>query len=121
MRPAADRKSGRDARLRPESSPVLFSFLGDIENARYFEYFMRTAKAHLEEFAPSTAQKNINIAILETVLIPLPPLAEQRRIVAKVDKLMEVCDWLEEQINSAQTETRRFFEAVLHEALGPAP
>ena len=31
------------------------------ENARYFEYFVRTAKANLLEFAPATAQKNINL------------------------------------------------------------
>ena len=30
------------------------------ENARYFEYFVRTVKANLLEFAPATAQKNIN-------------------------------------------------------------
>jgi type I restriction enzyme S subunit len=65
------------------------------ENARYFEYFVRTAKANLLEFAPATAQKNINLEILTSVLIPLPPLAEQHRIVAKVDELMALCDRLE--------------------------
>src|SRR5207248_9312825 len=48
-------------------------------NARYFEYFIRTAKSDLLEYAPATAQKNINVAILSAVLIPLPPIAEQRR------------------------------------------
>jgi type I restriction enzyme S subunit len=42
-------------------------------NARYFEYFIRTAKANLLEFAPATAQKNLNLEILTQVLIPLPP------------------------------------------------
>src|SRR5271166_4431295 len=65
------------------------------ENARYFEYFVRTAKANLLEFAPATAQKNINLEILTSVLIPLPPLTEQHRIVAKVDELMALCDRLE--------------------------
>jgi type I restriction enzyme S subunit len=65
------------------------------ENARYFEYFVRTAKANLLEFAPATAQKNINLEILTQVLIPLPPLAEQHRIVAKVDELMKLCDRVE--------------------------
>jgi type I restriction enzyme S subunit len=65
------------------------------ENARYFEYFIRTAKANLLEFAPATAQKNINLEILTQVLIPLPPLAEQHRIVVKIDELMALCDRLE--------------------------
>jgi type I restriction enzyme S subunit len=50
-------------------------------NARYFEYFIRTAKADLLECAPATAQKNINLEILNAILIPLPPLVEQYRIV----------------------------------------
>lgn len=90
------------------------------ENARYFEYFVRTAKANLLEYAPATAQKNINLEILAQVLIPLPPLAEQNRIVAKVDELMAVCDQLEAQITQTQQDSRRFLEAVLQEALSPA-
>jgi type I restriction enzyme, S subunit len=88
-------------------------------NARYFEYFVRTAKANLLEFAPATAQKNINLEILNSVLIPLPPLAEQQRIVAKVDELMALCDQLETQLNTTEADSRRLLEAVLHEALAP--
>lgn len=90
------------------------------QNARYFEYFVRTAKANLLEFAPATAQKNINLEILNAVLIPLPPLAEQHRIVTKVDELMVLCDQLEAQINTTEIDSRRLLEAVLHEALAPA-
>ena len=67
-------------------SVVGFIPLAEFEDAKYFEFFMRTAKAHLEEVAPSTAQKNINIGILEQVLIPIPPFAEQRRIVARISR-----------------------------------
>lgn len=55
---------------------------------------MRTAQAHLEQFAPSTAQKNINLAILDELLIPLPPLAEMRCIVDRVELLLTLCDSL---------------------------
>jgi len=43
--------------------------------------------------------------------------AEQHRIVAKVDELMAVCDQLEAQLTTTQTNSRRLLEAVLHEAL----
>ena len=49
----------------------------------------------------------------------LPPLAEQHRIVAKVDELMALCDRLEAQLTTTQTENLRLLEAVLHEALVP--
>ena len=90
------------------------------ENGRFFEYFVRTAKANLTEFAPATAQKNINLGILEMVLIPLPPLAEQHRIVAKVDALMALCDQLESSLTTGTTTRSRLLEALLHKALEPA-
>jgi len=49
--------------------------------------------------------------------IPLPPLAEQKRIVAKVDELMTVCDQLEKQLTAAHTGNQRLLEAILHESL----
>lgn len=55
-----------------------------------------------------------------SVVLPLPPLAEQQRIVAKVDELMALCDRLEAQLTTTQNESRRLLEALLHEALAPA-
>jgi type I restriction enzyme, S subunit len=85
--------------------------------ARYFEYFIRTAKANLLEYAPATAQKNINLGILNAVLIPLPPLAEQQRIVVRIDELMALCDRLESQINTTQSNSQKLLESLLNEAL----
>ena len=73
-----------------------------IGDSRYFLWFMKTARQELLRFAPSTAQKNINLEILEAVQIPLPPLAEQRRIVAKVDELMALCDRMKEYLREAR-------------------
>ena len=66
------------------------------------------------------AQPNINAKNLSAILIPLPPLAEQNRIVTKVEELMLLCDQLETQLKTIQTENRRLLESVLHEALAPA-
>jgi type I restriction enzyme S subunit len=49
--------------------------------------------------------------------LPIPPLAEQHRVVAKVDELMALCDHLEAQLTTTQTESRHLLDAVLHEAL----
>jgi type I restriction enzyme S subunit len=52
--------------------------------------------------------------------IPIPPLAEQHRIVARVDELMVLCDQLEAQLTTTEADSRRLLEAVLHEALHQA-
>ncbi|MTW21392.1 restriction endonuclease subunit S [Allochromatium palmeri] len=57
---------------------------------------------------------------LSKLTFPLPPIAEQHRIVAKVDELMAVCDQLEAHLSITHTDNRRLLEAVLHDALAPA-
>ena len=45
------------------------------KNIEIFVYhYLKLAKADLERFAPATAQKNINLGILNALLIPLPPI-----------------------------------------------
>lgn len=62
----------------------------------------------------------INQGVLKALPIPIPPLAEQHRIVAKVDALMALCDRLETALTTADTTRTRLLEALLHEALEPA-
>ena len=64
-----------------------------------------------------TAQPTIPLRPLRNFLVLLPPLAEQHRIIAKVDELMALCDRLETQLTTTQTENRRLLETVLHDAL----
>ncbi|MBN1070761.1 restriction endonuclease subunit S [Clostridium botulinum] len=40
----------------------------------------------------------VGVAVLKQMLIPVPPLSEQKRIVEKVDSLMALCDELEKII-----------------------
>jgi type I restriction enzyme, S subunit len=66
-----------------------------------------------------TAQPTIALHPLRNFLVPLPPLDEQHRIVAKVDKLMALCDRLEVSLTAADGARRRLLEALLMEALAP--
>ena len=75
------------------------------------------ARAELVERAYGAGKPGLNLDNIRFLRIPLPPLAEQQRIVAKVEELMALCDRLEVQLTTAQTESRRLLEAVLHEAL----
>jgi type I restriction enzyme, S subunit len=64
--------------------------------------------------------QNLNQSILLNLVFGLPPLAEQHRIVAKINELMAICDQLECQLDTAQTASHRLLEVVLHEALALA-
>ncbi len=62
---------------------------------------------------------NINTDYLNKMLIPLPPLAEQHRIVAKLDELMRYCDALEASIQASRVQNEGLLQQVLREALEP--
>ena len=70
-----------------------------------------------EASGTSLSMKNVSRGVIYALAVPLPPLAEQHRIVTKVDELMALCDRLEAQLTTTQTESRRLLEAVLEEAL----
>jgi type I restriction enzyme S subunit len=66
------------------------------------------------------AYKGLNLGILREFPVPIPPIAEQHRIVAKVDELMALCEKLEASLAEGEQTRSKLLEAVLHEVLEPA-
>ena len=66
----------------------------------YVEFFIRTAREGLDRFASATAQKNINLEVLEAVAVPIPPLTEQLRIVADVDRRLSLLRGIEAEVDT---------------------
>ncbi len=95
----------------PDSVVAFISI--DESLSKFVKVFIDIAKQHLEHFAPSTAQKNINLGIINDLAFPLPPLAEQHRIVAKIDQLMTLCDELEKQIDIANSKKTNLLNSVM--------
>lgn len=59
--------------------------------------------------------QNLNQSILAKMPVGVPPLAEQRRIVAKVDQLMALVGELETQLTSTRATAAKLMEAVVAE------
>jgi type I restriction enzyme S subunit len=70
---------------------------------RYFEKLNATEE--INKYRKGVGISNMSGKALASIPIPLPPLAEQKRIVAKVDELMALCDQLEAQ--QQERDTRR--------------
>lgn len=78
-------------------------------NRHYFLLLLRSTplRAYLAGKAVGTTMVNLNHNILKNARLAIPPLAEQHRIVAKVDELMALCDQLEIQLTTTQSDSRR--------------
>jgi type I restriction enzyme S subunit len=75
-----------------------------------------------EYFAGSSKQTtnlaSINMTQLKHFPIPVPPIIEQKRIVAKVDQLMVLCDEFEAKLDQAQQHSKKLMEATVRQLLG---
>ena len=93
---------------------VLTPFL-DMD-CKLFTYFMRSHYFQNEVItrAPKTTLPILSKGKWELIPFPLPPFEEQRRIVAKVDQLMALCDDLEAKLKQSQTDGGILMEAVVH-------
>ncbi len=87
-----------------ESSPV-----------QYLMYLLKSKDAfnYAASVATGIAQKTVPLTGLRKMPIPIPPLAEQHRIVAKIDRLMEFCDRLEETIEATKIKQTDLLNAVM--------
>lgn len=123
------------ARSRVDRHDILFAMIGSIgnpvlvdtdlafsvKNVALFKYyapdlacpqflllFLRTAVAGMKERAFGAVQSFVSLGQLRSCVIALPPLAEQSRIVTRVQELMQLCDALEAKVT---------LEAQQHETL----
>ncbi len=85
--------SNSDKGAIASSLVLLKSYYNDF----YIEYLVSYLKSpmitfEIQKYLNGTAQPNLSAENLANFLIPLPPLEEQKRIVAKVDELMQVCE-----------------------------
>jgi type I restriction enzyme S subunit len=68
----------------------------------------------------ATHTNKLNLGDLRTRRLPVPPRAEQRRIVEKLGELMSLCDRLEVALASGDRLRRRLLDSLLAEALAPS-
>jgi type I restriction enzyme S subunit len=62
---------------------------------------------------------SLSVGKIKKIPFPLPPLAEQHRIVAKVNELMSLRDQVEARLANAADTRRRLLDALVAEALAP--
>ena len=75
----------------------------------------------IAKYDNGSAQPNLSAANVKKYLLPLPLLAEQRRIVAKVEQLMALVDELETQLAACRATAANLLSALVAELTNPMP
>lgn len=100
----------------------LHCFIPIVENmSMYLIYGIKLLNEEVAKNAIHTTIKYLNKTKIESIPIPLPPLSEQQRIVAKLGELMGYCDALEASIKESRQQNELLLQQVLREALEHEP
>ena len=138
-------KDGEGSRTKLKANDLLISITGDVGNLgripenfgdayinqhtcllrfvsqcrnRYFPEIMRSPMAAMQFNAPQRGIKNsFRLGDLDHMVIPLPPLPEQHRIVTKIDELMALCDQLKSRITQASQLQKKLSDGVVEQAI----
>jgi len=98
-----------------------FISLSSLINREYFVKVFSSgySRSYLSGFSVGETMDNLNHRILNSYPLPLPPLAEQERIVAKLEELIKSCDELEANVRESMANADRLLQTALKEALEP--
>jgi|GEM_PF-3207336 len=85
-------------------------------NQKFVFTFLKSQVECFKQIAQGGAQSFVSLSLIRNYVLPLPPLAEQQRIVEKVDRLMVLCDELEQEIVNAKRYASQLMEALLQQS-----
>ena len=95
---------------------LAFKFNQELLNKHFLYYLLLSQQNYYESNASGTGVRNLNINRVSNMPLPIPPLAEQKRIVEKTDQLMKLCDELTEGITENERNVGLLMETILKEA-----
>lgn len=105
-----------DAATNQACATISF-FLNDFYLKKFVKLFFQKIYDEIRELAQGGAQPNLNMGKIRSTIVPLPPLAEQKRIVKKLEEVMNLCDELKTTITDNQTYTDQLLQVALKDAL----
>lgn len=107
--------------LAPNVAKIeIYNKYENIDN-KYIMYYLlsKTGKKEIFKFLKATAQPSLSMDTIREIYVPIPPLAEQKRIVAKVDELMKIYEELEKENNIVQKLSSELFQSVMQKCFAP--
>jgi type I restriction enzyme S subunit len=92
-------------------------FVPEEVETKYLFYFLLHHRRELVKKGAGGAQPNISQGIVRDIKVPLPPLPEQRRIVARIEELFSRLDAGVAALHQAKAQLQRYRQSVLTAAV----
>ncbi len=94
---------------------IRFKALEGIAESKFIELFLKSGDywRAISEISAGIAIPNVNASKLSELVVPLPPLKEQRRIIAKAEELLAKVDTGQTRLVKIPVILKRFRQAVL--------
>ncbi|MDO8953520.1 MAG: restriction endonuclease subunit S [Gammaproteobacteria bacterium] len=89
----------------------------DLLYMRYLYTFLLEQTQKIKASGHGVAMIHMTKEKMEKLLVPLPPLAEQHRIVARVDELMAICDKLKARITEANQLQQKIADVLIEQTV----
>lgn len=95
---------------------VRFFYMPEMSRIFNLYLFLLSENKQIEMYLTGEAIRHLTGVKLKQILIPLPPLAEQKEIVSRVETLLADVTKLEEQIAERETLTKQLMQSILKDA-----
>ena len=84
---------------------------------KYIKFVFKKMYEEIRSLAQGGTQPNLNLGKIANTIFPLPPLAEQKEIVSRVEKLLANVTELEKQITEREEMTKQMLQSIMKDAV----
>ena len=107
-----------ELRIPAATNQALAALQVDDQVRAYVRHFLELNYEEMRKVATGGVQPNLNLSLVRAVAVPLPPLAEQHRIVAEVDRRLSIVHGVEAEVDAGLKRTQALRQSVLINAFG---
>ncbi|MFP5484417.1 MAG: restriction endonuclease subunit S [Gammaproteobacteria bacterium] len=105
-----------ELRIPASTNQALAALQVDSSIRGYLRHFLELNYEEMRKFASGGVQPNLNLGLVRAVCVPLPPLAEQARIVAEVDRHLSILREVETEVDANLQRAQALRQSVLQRA-----
>lgn len=105
-----------ELRIPASTNQALAALQVDSSIRGYLRHFLELNYEEMRKFASGGVQPNLNLSLVRAVCVPLPPLVEQARIVAEVDRHLSILREVEAEVDANLQRAQALRQATLAQA-----